>query len=55
MSKASERIEKAKIKYQRGEEVTDNLLLQMAASRWTLGIAIVLVVAADTALLAWVL
>jgi len=40
VTKAQQRIEKAKRKYRRAEEVTDSLLMRLVASRWTLGILV---------------
>jgi len=40
---AAERIAKARKKIERGEEITDNVLLRLAASKWTLVIVCVAV------------
>ena len=37
---SQKRIERAKRKYKVAEDVTDSLILRLAASRWTLGIII---------------
>ena len=51
-TKTAERIERAKRKYKVAEDVTDSVLLRLAASRWTLGIIIGVVAAV---LIVWAL
>ena len=51
VTKAQQRIEKAKRKYKVAEDATDSLLLRLAASRWTVAI---IVVAALCVIGAWV-
>ena len=52
VTKAKQRIEKAKRKIKAAEDVTDSLILRLAASKYTLGIVIGI---AAAVLLVWAL